>query len=141
MPEIHPLNTISNYNRMFRFMIKNQLQKKGKNQSRELPRSRTPNRSGTHSRFRPMPRSRTHSRHRTHSRSRAISRPRENNTTNHTKRVYEELKQLQIQKKAKNQAIRMAAKKGSKTSKASKPHKASKPSKASNTRKILGTQI
>lgn len=78
MPKIRPLNTISNYNSLFRSMIKNQLQKKGMNRSRELPRSRTPNRSGTHSR------------------SRAISRPRENNTTNHTKRVYEELKQLEI---------------------------------------------
>jgi hypothetical protein len=97
MPKIRPLNTISNYNRLFRSMIKNQLKlkKKSMNRSRELSRSRTPNRT------------------RTHSRSRAISRPRQN-LTNHTRKVYEELKELQIQQKAKNQANRMAAKKASK---------------------------
>jgi hypothetical protein len=106
MPQIRPqpLNTISNYNRFFRSMIKNQLQKKSMSRTRELTRSRTPNRSGTHSRFRAH-------RSRTHSRSRAMSRPRENNTTNHTKKVYKQLIQLQIQKKAKNQTNRMAAKK------------------------------
>ncbi len=121
MPQIRLLNTISNYNRFFRSMIKNQLElkKKGMNRSRELTRSRTPNRSGTHSRFRAH-------RSRTHSRSRAMSRPRENNTTNHTnnttnhtRKVYEQLKQLQIQQKAKTQSIIMAEKKASKQAKAS----------------------
>ena len=93
MPKIYPLNTIRNYNRLFRSMIKNQLQKGTR--TRELTRSRTPNRS------------------RTHSRSRAISRPRQN-LTNHTRKVYEELRQLEIQKKVKNQSNRMAAKKASK---------------------------
>jgi hypothetical protein len=105
MPKIYPLNTIRNYNRLFRSMIKNQLQKGTR--TRELTRSRTPNRSRTHSRLRAMTRSRTHSR------SRAISRPRQN-LTNHTRKVYEELRQLEIQKKVKNQSNRMAAKKASK---------------------------